>query len=199
MNEIRLNKTKVSSAITPFASTDGKAEFDNIEQWASRFARITVAGDTPPPTSFGIQWVKRPTKFTLRELIGAHMSFIPGAGACFLSKPTFRVGQGIADLASFIDSNKIDMAFGCKICDKAGNPRGFVVSNSVMAHIMGGFNGRILVSDPWEVELDPWLANALRHRYIDATKFEILIENVTPPPAPCEPEPKPKGRPKKAK
>jgi hypothetical protein len=199
MNEIRLKKTKISFALTPLLSTDGKAEFDTIDQWSSRFARITVAGDIPPPTTFGIQWVKRPTKFTFRELVGAHLSFIPGAGACLVAKPTFRVGQGIADLAAFIDLNKIDMAFGCKICDKEGNPRGFVVSNSVIEHIMGGFNNRILASDPWEAELDSWLTNALRHRYIDATKFEILIENTPSPPPSPEPEFKPRGRPKKTK
>lgn len=200
MNEIRLNKTRVSSAITPLLSTDGKAEFDNIDQWSHRFDRVTVAGDVPPPTSFGIQWVKRNPSFTFRELIGAHMSFIPGAGACFLSRPTFKVGVGISELTSFIEANKIEMAYGCKICDKSGKPRGFVVSNSVMAHIIGGFNGRILISEPWELELDQWLANILRHRYIDGTKFEILIEN-TPPPAPLvqEPESKPKGRTKKTK
>lgn len=194
MNEIRLKKTKISFAATPLLSTNGKEEFDTIDQWASRFARITVAGDVPPPTTFGIQWVKRPVKFTLRELVGAHLSFIPGAGACLIAKPTFRVGQGIADLAAFIDVNKIDMAFGCKICDKTGTPRGFVVSNSVMEHIMGGFNNRILVSDPWETELDPWLTNALRHRYIDATRFEILIENKPVETKPIEDKPKVKAK-----
>lgn len=194
MNEIRLKKTKISFAATPLLSTNDKEEFDTIDQWASRFARITVAGDVPPPTTFGIQWVKRPVKFTLRELVGAHLSFIPGAGACLIAKPTFRVGQGIADLAAFIDVNKIDMAFGCKICDKTGTPLGFVVSNSVMEHIMGGFNNRILVSDPWETELDPWLANALRHRYIDATKFEILIENKPVETKPIEDKPKVKAK-----
>ena len=189
MREVKLRRTKINSGVTILDSASRPDSASIIENWSGFMPRITVVGSIEPPSSPGVRWIKRNVPTTFREMVGAHMSFVPGLETCFIARPHFRLAGDSSALMKHVDDAKLDMAFGCHLNGPDGKPMAFVVSTAMLAHMMAGFNQRVLANDPWEEELHKWLGGMLIHRYFNATPFWSFLHQEAPVVEPAaEPE-----------
>lgn len=185
INEVRTYNRKISTAITAtYKATPGTVSEEqqgkNLASWNKTIPRLLVMGPIRPPSLPGLRWLPSSNDLPLANLFGSYMMEIPGYEVCLVADPDFEIGGGVEKLLEFVDSQRMELAWGCYIPYSRG--MAFLLNASVIAHIIQDLPATVHVgTSDWQKWLHGWLSRHMQpHRYFDGSRFGIISEPKPP-------------------
>lgn len=201
IKEIKKKMTRFGSIIS-YASND--LELEGMLRNVEHAANVTVhrVGDSNDK-GFGQTVVghKRVPKF--KDVIGNYLMQIRGGELIAFLKPNTTILSDAERIYDFLDTNRLDRAFGFFIGDSSA-PYGVILSGHLIEHLFHAIPDQLDMEGNWMGFLDDWLKNTLYgSRYFDANELisaSITLKEVKPaadypivdisPEVPAEPQTK---------
>ncbi len=161
-------------------------QIKNIAAWDGSVARVFVHTQMPLPSYFGIRPVASDgEKTSFREVLANYVFQIPGADTVVICNPDVLVSKDSGVIIDYAINNRMEMVWGGYCLLGTETPRAFVVSAPVISHLLNDIPLDMkFASGEWRSWMHNWMTKfMMRHRYFDATKFNIISEGYAEPKA----------------
>lgn len=172
----KLKRTRFHTALTsidPGHALPVDVQKTAIDTWGDTFPFVSVVGPVEPLKSDGVRWFRSNGPAQLRQAISVYMTSIPGNEICMFGNPVFALNGEVGGILKHIESEKIEMAWGCHINIKNA-PSVFCMTTSVASHLLLDCPASLTFASSWQPYLHAWMGKMLRHRYFDATQYGLV-------------------------
>jgi len=184
-------RTKIDTILTAISPTyPAKLQLDVIRRWIPCTAAIVITGRVKnQELASGLELHEQKGEFvTLREMMAFYTSKNPNFEVLAICKPNLVLNESPALLLDFLVGAGAGRAWAFYVPSvNQGSPHDFfVTTTAVVTHLIKSIPSDLTMEgDDWAVWLQAWFEqNMPLHRYIDATKFDLVLGRI---PAPAEP------------
>jgi hypothetical protein len=184
-------RTKLDTILTAISPTyPAKLQIDAIRGWLPATAAIVVTGRVKhQELAAGLELHEQKGDFpTLREMFQFYTGKNPNFEVLAICKPNLVLNENPGLLLDFLTSAGAGRAWAFYVPSlNSGSPHDFfVTTTAVVTHLIKSIpSDMTLEGDDWAVWLHAWFEeNMPLHRYMDATKFDLVLGRLNPPPEP---------------
>lgn len=189
VTELKIKKTKLATIITAISGglkTPTEAQLLAVNEWGNAAGRVIIhsAYKMPVTPNNGIRVAPtRQENPSVADIMRAYVVQIPGDEIFAIAAPNLLFNGDQLKLFAHVEKEKMERAWACFVTTPGNNaPVAFVMSAPVLPHILRDMpNTLTFANESWAVWLDQWLSKfMLRHRYFDATSFDLVSPLVAP-------------------
>lgn len=184
-------RTRLDTILTAISPTyPAKPQLDAIRGWLPATAAIVVTGRVKnQDLASGLELHEQKGEFaTLREILAFYTAKNPNFEVLAICKPNLVLNENPGLLLDFLAGAGAGRAWAFYTPSvNPGSPHDFfVTTTAVVTHLIKSVpSDMTLEGDDWAVWLHAWFeGNMPLHRYMDASKFDLVLGRLAPPPEP---------------